>query len=63
LDNDLEAQIPSLDDCWKSAHFYHSYVIANEAATVSLHGLPRDLAVYYELKFREATAEYGGQEA
>ena len=61
LDNELEAHVPSLDDCWKSVHFYHSYVV-NEAANVSLHGLPRDLAAYYHLKLTEAATEYGAQE-
>lgn len=63
LDNELEAQIPGLEDCWKSAHYYHSYVVANEIVGLSLHGLPTDLAVYYELKFKEAAAEYGEQDA
>lgn len=62
LDDELVAHIPSLDDCWKSVHFYHEYLVANETATISLHGLPRDLTAYYELKLKEAAAEYSTQE-
>lgn len=58
LDDELRADIPYLEDCWTSVRFYHGYVVNHEASGVSFHGLPLDLAAFYETRFEVARTAY-----
>lgn len=57
LDNELVANIPSLNDCWISVEFYHKYLFRTETNSY-FYGLPNNIASYYNLKFDEAKLVY-----